>query len=248
MTTPITFNGYELPYVEDWSEDQDTRLATSPIQRLDGELIDARSNLAPRMISVKGKLWADTEAALRTLVNTLAYNLNQGRCELQLDTDRFIYATKDSFKKRFISGMAALGIEYQVDFFCDDPYWYALTATEQVETLTGAASQTINVTPAGLENTPCMLAVVPSGTLTQVKYTNTNALSQIWAQYDGSVSAADTLLINGIEKTCTNAGANELGNLTGDFVDLIGNQLNPLVITGTGHAGQLTITYRNRWL
>jgi len=247
MSTPITFNGYELPLVEDWAEEQSTRLATSNILRLDGDLIDARSPLEPRIISVSGKLMADTEAELRTLINTVAHNLNYGRCELQLDADRFIYATKSDFRHRYVRGKAALMKEYEIVFHCDDPYFYALTATEQVATLVGGG-ETVTVTPTGQENTPCMLALTPSGSCTLVKYSNINALSQIWMQFDGTLGAGNTLLISGIDKTGTNNGANCLGSLTGDFIDLIGGQANPIAITGTGYAGSLTITYRNRWL
>ena len=247
MELITTFNDYELPMVEAWEENQPTRIVSSEIARKHGVVVDQQSILGPRTITVSGKVFLATYALCRNLFDEMAHNLNVGRARFRLDDERFIYATKDSLNKRYIQSMQGCAIEYQITFLCDDPFWYSENLTEQIATLTGS-TQTVTVSPSGLESTPVVLSIAPSSTMTKIRFINNNSLSQVWLQYDGSVTPGNALVLDGYNKTCVNGGINELGFSTGDFFELLGAQNNPLIISGIGCAGELTITYRNRWL
>lgn len=247
MSIVTTFDGYEIPGVEDWSEPDANRINSVIIPRRSGSLTDISPNLEERLITVKGTIVCDTAAALIAVMDALKAKLNGGTKQLMLHNDRFINAVKKSFDPRYISGCALTAATYQIQFACADPLWYAVTLTTETETITGSGTELFSYTPAGTAPSPVRFVFIPTGTLTNVKVYNSQILQNKFLQFDGSVSAGLQLIIDAATKTCTNAGANALSSLTGDFFSLAGGASNQLRITGSGHAGSMSLQYRAAW-
>ena len=245
MTIEIQFNNYDLPLVEAWSEDHDTRLASVVIARRNGALIDAVSCLEPRIISVKGYIFQTTAALLTAELDLLTQNLNIGRSVLVFQ-NRWIWATKQSFKITYIKGCKGQGLEYAITFYCDDPYWYEILETTVTATLSGS-SQVVTITTNGTSDCYGTFTIIPSGSMTQLRMLNGHASVQQWLQFDGTVGAGNALVLTMELQTALNNGANCLPNMTGDFFVMKGGAANPIVFSGTGIAGALSVVYRSRW-
>lgn len=247
MSIVTTFDGYEIPGVEDWSEPDSNRINSVIIPRRAGSLVDLSPVLEERLITVKGTIICETAALLRDALDALKNRLNGGTKQLMLHHDRYINAAKKSFDPRYISGSALTAATYQIQFACADPLWYAIALTTETETIAGSGTELFSYTPGGTAPTPARFQFVPSGTLTQVKIYNSQLLQNKFVQFDGSVAAGAQLILDTATKTCTNAGADALSCLTGDFFSLEGGSSNQLRITGSGHAGAMYLQYRDAW-
>jgi len=245
MTIQISFNNYDLPRIVSWSEDNDTRLAAVTIVRKSGSLIDAVSCLEPRVISVKGYIYAASSALVTAELDLLTTALNIGRSVLVFQ-DRWIWATKQNFKINYITGMQCCGLEYSATFYCDDPYWYKIDTTTYSTSLTGN-TQVCEITTGGTSDCYGTFTITPSGTMTKLRLLNGHASVQQWIEFDGSVAAGNALVINCELQTATNNGVNCLPNMTGDFFVFKGGVLNSIVVSGIGHAGVLSCAYLVRW-
>jgi hypothetical protein len=254
MEQVVTFNGMLIEGVTAWGEQRRSRSEAATIPRRHGAYMDAKQYLDPRSISLQGKIVKDTASNLRTALDALNAIIEAGRGALMLHDDRFLYALKEGFEYEYIEGSRDTAITYSLDFICDDPFYQSLAPISQTVTLTGAAGQEINiavddqgapVAVAGNAECDPVITIIPSASYTSITLLNSQGSVERQLSFVAAGSAADEIVLNGIDKVCYRNTINALSSFYGNFLSLKGGEINPLIYNGP--AGTMTMTYRPRY-
>jgi hypothetical protein len=244
------FGSVTLTGIQDWEESGDSRVVETAITRRDGAIIDDYPVLEPKIVKVSGILGGTTGEGLRTAVNTFEKNLNLlGRQALYLFDDRYIYAVKKVFNKKYSRN--GLKCFYDITFIAEDPFWLStnLTTVGSIAITGGGATNTVSITPSGDAPAPVKFTLVASADIGSLMIYNPYSLIDRFIKFYSStekVLNGNRLVIDTAEKSATNAGANALSNITGDFFNLYPGVANLIQVTADA-AGTLSYEYRARW-
>lgn len=246
MAINITFNGVPLPGVREWAEQVASRVPEITVPRRHGVLVDAAPKRDARIVTLDGRVTAASAAALRTALGTIEAALEAGRGALYLHNDRYLLAVKRDWDLDYYTHACA--VDYRLVFVAPDPFWYAVDETAAGTNAITTPSTDVVIDLTGLGNAPALpvFTFTPSGTAGAVKIYNANSHIDTWLQFTGTLSAGTNLVIDCATLTATNAGANCLADITGDFFDLAAGETNTITVT-TDAPGNLAYVFRARW-
>jgi phage-related protein len=253
----LTFDSVDLSdYIASWQESAGARINAMSVPKRHGALVSDSIVEEPRIIGVTGRLVSQTSAeTLRGTLDTLAELFARRKKRLQLWDDRYVIASKSRFQHGYLPGSSMKAIDFSLEFFCDDPFWYALTPDSSSRTLDSsdtlvdlpntiykeAFTLTNNGTvPVFPKITVTAGASVP---LTTIVVRNLTTGRQ-WT-YTGTVAVTKALVCDGNTFRVDNDGVEDLANWAGDFTYLqAGN--NSMEIEGKVPATYL-FEWSKRW-
>lgn len=244
------FGSVSLTGLQDWEESCDSRVVETVITRRDGAIIDDYPVLEPKTIKVSGIITGSGYEALRTTINTFEQNLNLlGRQALYLLDDRYIYAVKKTLNKSY--HRSGLKCGYDLTFVCEDPFWLStsLTTVSSIAITGGGSTDAVSITPSGNAPAPVKFTLVASADIGSVMFYNSYSLIDRFLKFYSAtekVLTGNRLVLDTSDKSATNAGANALSNITGDFFTLYPGVANSVQVTADA-AGTLSYEYRARW-
>lgn len=254
-TQIIKFDDVDLePYFSTWQEALPSRLNAMTAPRRHGAILSEAIVIDPRRISIRGTVMKSTQPLLRDTLDVLGELFSRTKKRLQLWDDRYIIASKSDFTFSYIPGSAMRGVDFDLQFFCDDPFWYSTTPTTVPHELT-TGDTAIDVTQnkyrkAFTLTNSGMFIVYPKITVTAGATPLTTCVVRNLTQgrywvYSGTVAAAKSLVVNPIDFTVRNDGTDDLTNWAGDFLGLRMGA-NSMEIEGTTPA-TYTFEWTSRW-
>lgn len=242
-----TFNGYVLPGITDWQAPYNKRIDEDVIPGKDGAYTGPQAKIDARAVTIRGRFDLDTAEQAEWVITKMAGVLSAGIAPLIKFSGRCLYAECRDFSPTPYPGAGGCCWDYSILFYCADPFYYSLNPRTTVAAITGASSQAFTIHCVGSANSDILMTHVPTASMTNFQIANAHTSIATYMQYAGSVGAGDGLIIDTGEMTCTNNGVNGLKDCTGNFLQLAPGP-NVLTVTGTGHAGALSIKHYDRWL
>lgn len=254
-TQIVTFDNVDLSeYFSSWQESNPSRLNAMTAPRRHGAIISEAVVEDARRVSIRGTILAATKEALRNVLDTLGELFMRTNKRLQLWDDRYRLAYKSDFTYAYIQGSAMRGVDFDLQFFCADPFWYSVTADTQPFTLTVADTllditankykRAVTLTNNGMVIVYPKITVTAGATpLTTIVVRNLTQ-ARYWI-YSGTIPAGKSLVVQPLDFTVRNDGEDDLTNWQGDFLGLrVG--VNSMEIEGTPDA-TYTFEWTSRW-
>lgn len=253
----ITYDNEDLAeYFSTWQESNPNRINAMTAPRRHGAILNEAIVVDARRISIKGTIFEDTQAELRDTLDFLGELFMRTQKRLQLWDDRYIVATKSDFTFAYIVGSAMKGVDFDLQFFCADPFWYSTTDDTEQRTLTTADTM-IDVTANKYRRAFTLtnsggLIVYPKITVTAGASTPLTTIvvrnltqGRYWV-YTGTIAVLKSLVVNPTLLTVRNDGEDDLTNWAGDFLGLrVG--ANSMEIEGTTPATYV-FEWTSRWV
>ncbi len=253
----IAFDSVNLDdYFSTWQEQANSRINAVTVPRRHGALVTDTIVEDPRIIGITGRAQAATAEDLRDIIDELSELFTRRNKRLQLWDDRYILADKSKFGFGYVPASAMCAMDFNLEFFCPDPFWYALTPESDDFDLTTADTaiditnnkyrRTITVTNPGAAYTYPIITVTTGLTaLTTIVIRNITTGRQ--CQYVGTVLVGKALVINMAAFTVENDGVEDLTNFqSSDFWALAPGD-NEIQIEGTAPANY-DFGYTQRWI
>lgn len=210
--------------IDEFSEAVDTRLNSMQVPKRHGVLISEVPVLNGRVIRTKGRIQAQNFAILRGTLDTMGRLLNSGRQKLRISDDRYINAYKQSFAYGYVPGGALCAADFSIDFICDDPFWYEDTVQSEAFVLSSADvavgggnyRKTVQITNGGevFVYVDLTVAADQGGDIDKVIVRNTTQANRTF-EYDGTILAGKSLVVDSNNFTVTNNGVEDLTNWQG---------------------------------
>jgi len=258
MSVVLRFGGttssYELEGVQEWNESLEQRVLPAVIPRRDGAVIDSVPAANTRIIDVQGILVGTAGTACRTKLDTLTDLVYNGRQQLYLNDDRYIYSVCQDFNYEYVVGFAAKAIKWSASFLCDDPYWYSTgTQSATQSTITSGTEATVacnlatTATHGNADTPPWISFDVDSGTATKVRFYNTNTNINRWCEVSCNMLTGISLVVNSADKTVKYNTGNVLPYFSGSFFNLAAGSTNNIIVLSTGAAADCFVYWRPRW-
>lgn len=244
-TQIIKFDGVDLSdYFSSWQESANSRINAVTVPRRHGALVTDSIVEEPRVIAVSGRIQAATAEALRTLLDTLSELFTRRNKQLQLWDDRYIIANKSQFGISYVHGSAMRAVDFSLQFFCADPFWYGTTPSSEnydlstsdipLDITNNIYRRVVSVTNGGNQYIFPVITVTPGGTpLTTVIVRNMT--TGRYFIYSGTVAVGTSLVIDMANFTVENNGIEDLTNFQGDFFSMQPGA-NTIHIEGTAPA------------
>jgi phage-related protein len=246
MATPsIKFDSVDLAeYIATWGENANARINAVTVPRRHGALITESVVEDARTINVAGRISADTASGLRDLLDALSELFTRRGKRLQLWDDRYIVAYKATFAFAYVVGSALRAVDFTLQFFCPDPFWYGTSAETTNYDLT-EADVPLDITNNKYRrtitiNNPGSAYIFPLITVTTGLEPLTtivvrNITSGRYFVYTGTLPIGKALVIDMANFTVNNDGVEDLTNFQGDFFALQPGD-NEIQIEGTAPA------------
>jgi len=213
-------------------------------------------SIAPRVpapdsktINLQGEIWKDSEAQVIAYFEQLGTKFLNGRDRLYLrDNDRYLNAVKEGFNWRFVAERNPLVCAiYSLQFFADDPFFYAPQHSEQTETVGAVNTYTFSVTNNGGARTPAVIEVArtdPANDQADVIVTHTT--TGLFMKWAGSLPDGNILTFDCVNTRVTASGAPGLPNFTGTLFWALEPGLNNFQYDGPGNVS-IVIAWQERW-
>lgn len=257
-TQTILFDGEDLSdYFSTWQETNGSRLNAMTAPRRHGAILSEAVVEDARRINIKGTIMSPDRTAegLRDILDTLGELFMRRNKRLQLWDDRYRYAYKSDFTFAYVIGSAMTVVDFDLAFFCPDPFWYSTSADTVPRTLTSGDTM-IDVTnniyrEAFTLTNNGKVVVYPKITVTagaSVPLTTIivrNLTQGLYFVYTGTIPVTKSLVVQPLDFTVRNDGEDDLTNFAGDFLGLrLG--ANSMEIEGTAPA-TYTFEWTSRW-
>lgn len=254
-TQIITFDDVDLSdYLSTWQEAAPSRLNAMTAPRRHGAIVSEAVVMDARRVSVRGTILKSTQALLRDTLDILGELFMRTNKRLQLWDDRYLNAYKSDFSHAYIPGSAMRGVDFELQFFCADPFFYSTTADTIPHELT-TGDTVIDVTQNKYRKAFTLtnngkVIVYPKITVTAGATPLTTCVVRNLTQgrywiYSGTVPAGLSLVVNPLDFTVRNDGEDDLTNWAGDFLGLR-TGTNSMEIEGTTPA-TYTFEWTSRW-
>ena len=229
----ITFDGVDVSqYFATWQETENSRLNLVSVPRRHGAIVSDAITQDARQITIEGRIQETDAVTARTTLDTLSELFSRTNRKLTLWDDRAINAYKAQFGWTYADGGAMCVIDFQLIFFCADPFWYSNTPTAQGQQFISNLNTTdilIDFTNNLYKISPTSIAVNGTfiaypvwtvyATSIPLKFITIRNLS-IGRQftYTGTVLVGTSVIIDTANFTVMNNGVSDLTNWTGDWV------------------------------
>ena len=254
-TQIVTFDNVDLSdWFSTWQESHPSRLNAMTAPRRHGAILSEAVVEDARRISVKGTILKSTASLLRDTLDTLGELFMRRNKRIQLWDDRYRYAYKSDFTYSYIIGSAMTGVDFELNFFCPDPFWYSTTAdTQSYELNTGHTiiDITANIYKRAftLTNNGKVIAypkiTVTAGATPLTNIVIRNLTQGLFFRYTGTIAVGKSLVVQPLDFTVRNDGTDDLTNFAGDFLGLrVGS--NSMEIEGTTIATYI-FEWTSRW-
>lgn len=117
-----------------WDQLLENKVYPSNIIDRHGKVLNEPVELSSRKISIKGKLKAATQAALETAEEALMLaTCNANPKRLWFWDDKYVNARVMSVQVGPVEGSGVLAQEYTINFYCDDPWLYGSSLTQDIQ-------------------------------------------------------------------------------------------------------------------
>lgn len=240
----IKFAGLTIDDIAEWGEDQPSRVGVETFPRRHGSITQKLAFLGPRTITVSGKVFKDSEAELKSYLNTLSATMSdRGRDKLYLrDDNRYLNAIKTGFGYRFgASRQETVSAAFNIEFLADDPFWYDGQTQSNLESAVASSPHSFTVNNGGGTRTPPLIEVKAVGG-DRTDFTITNTTIGLSMRFAGTIFSGNTCSIDCADYTVINGGSNGLRDFTGNFWQL---EQGDNHIT---YAGPVTVDVNVVWL
>lgn len=249
MSFSIRFGNLSLDGCVDFAIASNSRVSDLRFPRRPGSIAPQVPAADSKRISISGETFQDSEALMISYLDSLNAALtDQGRSRLFLRTnDRYVFAVKTGFNHSFSAQrLPLLRAGFAIEFLADDPYWYGLTESSDVQTLVAANLKTWAVTNNGGTRTPPVIEISrTSAANDQANVKITQSTTGQYMQWTGSLASGTKLLFDCVNSRCSVAGGNGLNAFSGSFFNLESG-LNNLRYDGPGNV-TITTNWRERW-
>lgn len=245
MAFSLTWNttGYDFTEeVEQLDWDDPTNIPTELVPRRHGALVTEQPVLGPRMIHLYGAIVKATAALAETQLNTLVVQMNSGRGQLSFNGSRYINCYKQDMNFTPSEGGGLAVIRYRIDFFCDDPFWYAATATSSDQAVTYNPTSWAHSNGGDALVYP-VVSVIAGGSPVSGGVTITNSTTGKSFTYSATISAGQTLAVDCGNFTVLNNGVSDLASWSGTFIWLQSGS-NSMLYAGSNCTVRIAYTQR----
>ncbi len=257
MANPyIAFDGVELEdYFATWQEQANSRINAVTVPRRHGALITETVVEDPRIVKIVGRAQAADAEDLRDTLDMLSALFARRNKRLQLWDDRYILAYKSTFGFSYVVGSALRAVDFSVEFFCPDPFWYALNPESEDYDLT-SADVPIDITNNKYRRTvtvsldsdtyvyPTIRVTTGANPLTTVVVRNITTGRMF--QYVGTVAVGTELEVDMAGFEVTNNGVEDLQNFQGSDFWALQPGDNEIQLEGTTPANY-EFEFTQRW-
>lgn len=255
-TQIIKFDDVDLSdYFSTWQETCGSRLNAMTAPRRHGAILSEAVVEDARRIQIKGTLMADTPEELRDILDDLGELFMRRNKRLQLWDDRYRFSYKSDFTFAYIIGSAMRAVDFDLAFFCPDPFWYSTTGdTEPYELNTGHTvidvtnsiyRRAFTLTNNGKVTVYPKITVTAGASVPLTTITVRNLTQGLYFVYTGTIAVTKSLVVNPNLLIVTNDGEEDLTNFNGDFLGLRMGA-NSMEIEGTTPA-TYTFEWTSRW-
>jgi phage-related protein len=255
-TQIITFDNVDLSeYFSTWQESNPSRLNAMTAPRRHGAILNEAVVEDARRINIKGTIMKASAELLRNTIDDLSELFMRRNCRLQLWDDRFRYAYKSEFTFAYIIGSAMKAVDFELQFFCPDPFWYSVTPVTEPWTLSTSDTpiditdnkwrRAFTLTNTGKIYTVPKITVTATGGVGLTTVIVRNLTQGLYWIYSGNVAASKSLVVNAIDFTVRNDGNDDLTNWNGDFL-VLRPGANSMEIEGSTPA-TYTFEWTPRW-
>ncbi len=232
--------------VHAWEPDLPRRIAGQDVENRHGQYVSGNPVLGSRTIRVIGAIKQANESALRSRLS--AYELalaHGGGANLYYYNDKYIVARCGRSAFTPTPGNA-LHYRFNIEFLCDDPFWYDASQTTDSETPASSPHNwTHNYAGTYLIYPVLNLTAAGGGGCTNPKFENTTISRSI--QYDGTVAAGQTMEID-CAKMWMKVNSVKTALFTGTFNVWLAIGDNSMSFTYSGTApASISVVYRKRY-
>lgn len=246
MALQLKFGDLVLEGVVDWGDSLPSKVEIEEFPRRHGGIVADIAFNAPRIVTLSGEIVKNTAAELKTALDDLGQRLSElGRDKLRLydDDNRFLYAIKKNYSKgRNALRAPALASKFDIEFFCDDPFWYSTIEQASAQQSPVASPHTFAVTNSGGAETPPRIEIKANGaSATAVKVTNVTI--GLFTQFTGTVLDGNLLVIDMDLLSVKNGGADGRNSLAS------GSTFWPLVrgVNNLEYVGPVAVLIKTAW-
>jgi len=234
-------------YISSWEEECGNRLTPLKIAGVHGAVIT--EDPPPRdskIVRVQGWLSENSDTTLRDKRDAFKGALYDDEQNLYLHSDRYLKANLRDYSDNYKE--AAMALDFDAEFFCADPYEYALTPiVNQVSPYT-SGNLLANDPSCNSKLFPSFHLYPTGGAISNITVTNTSLSPVRSFNYSGTIADGGYLGVSSSQYVVLNSGNLDMANFSGDFLWVSGLELNYISATFTGSPTVLFgLVYTPRW-
>jgi hypothetical protein len=248
MSLQLKFGPIDLSDIAQWEEDAPSRISETIFPRRPGSVVPVNPPAEARRINLTGEVYGADEAAFKTAMEQLNYQLSTaGRQRLQLrDDGRFYRAVKERFNYRYVAGgLPDRRAEIQIGFIADDPHLYAPSASEQTDVFP-SNTWDFSITNNGLARTPPVFELTRSSGIEQQDIILTHTGTGLFMKISGTFAIGTKIIFDCVNRRVTQGGELALHLFSGVITFELFPGLNNFHYDGPGTASIYT-TWHEKW-
>lgn len=227
-------------YFENWSIDNRFRQASHRVSRRPG-LIIPDSEFDSLGLNISGNVYGATATAARDTYDDLMQYLSVGEKDVYIYDDRYIRAflTSKSDDRKAANRVIVFDLKFitQIPFY---QYVQYLRKTQAISSSPTSFTLTVN---GNVYSQPIINFIAGGSNITSCTLENITRGETM--SFTGTVTAGNTLVIDGNDLTVLNNSVDEIGSFSGDFL-----RLNPgdNILKFTGSNCTIKVDWADRWL
>jgi len=227
-------------YFENWSIDNRFRQASHRVSRRPG-LIIPDSEFDSLGLNISGNVYGTTATAARSSYDSLMQYLSVGEKDVYLYDDRYIRAFLSS--KSDDRKAANRVIEFDLKFVTQIPFYQYVQYLRKTQAISSSPTSFTLTVNGNVYSQPIINFIAGGSNITSCTLENITRGETM--TFSGTVTAANTLVIDGNDLTVLNNAVDEIGSFSGDFL-----RLNPgdNILKFTGSNCTIKVDWIDRWL
>jgi hypothetical protein len=250
MAFAVKFADFTIDYVTSLRHELRSNYTLDTFARRDGGLGPLRAPVPPRDISIAGKYFGDSAAALDSYFDNLKAKLYRtGRGKLYIkDNNRYVNAHISGYNDQDVAQeLPGLCKPFAFQFTCDDPFEYdGQSQSELNQNVTSSPFDVACVNNGSFE-TPALIEVKALGSdVTDIKIYNTT--TGLYLRYSGTITAGATLTIDCADQSAILGGTDVLSLITGTLEIYLHPGSNNIRYEGPTTGIDLNVVWLERWL
>jgi phage-related protein len=245
----IQFSGVTIDYVTRWENNLPSNYTIDSFPRRDGGIGPQRAPVPKRVVTLSGKYFGSSAAALDSYFDTLLATLYRtGRGKLyQKDNNRYVNAHISGYNDSDSVESPGICKPFSFQFECDDPFFYDGQSQSVLSANVTTSPFNIAVVNNGLFETPPLFEVKALGSaVTGVTIYNTS--TGLFVRYSGTINAGATLSIDCADMTALANGTTVLNLITGTQELFLAPGANNIQYQGPTTGVDVNVVWLERWL